>query len=210
MQPEIPRVPLAKRFFDLTLLAVGSVIAIPLMILIAALIAVTAGSPVIFSQERPGLGGKLFRLYKFRSMVERYDAEGRLLPDEKRLLPLGRFLRRFSLDELPELWNVLRGEMSLVGPRPLLPQYLERYTPRQARRHLVLPGFTGWAQINGRNAISWEEKFELDNWYVDHWSLWLDIRILFITLWKVIKGEGVSQPGRATMDEFMGSSQRKY
>ena len=204
-----PHVPLGKRIFDLVLLTVGSVLALPFMAIIALLLLVTAGSPVIFSQLRPGLGGKLFRLYKFRSMKDSRGTDGALLPDEERLFPLGSFLRRFSLDELPELWNVLRGEMSLVGPRPLLPQYLERYSPAQARRHLVLPGFTGWAQINGRNAISWEEKFDLDVWYVDHWSVWLDIRILFITLWKVFSGEGISQPGRATMDEFMGSSNKK-
>lgn len=209
MQAEKPRVPIEKRIFDLALLAIGSVIAIPLMALIAVLLALAAGLPVIFSQERPGLNGKIFRIYKFRTMKDVYDTQGNLLPDEDRLFPLGRLLRRLSLDELPELWNVLRGEMSLVGPRPLLPQYLPRYTARQARRHLVLPGFTGWAQINGRNAISWEEKFELDNWYVDHWSLCLDIRILFITLWKVLSGEGISQPGRATMDEFMGSPKQK-
>ena len=132
-----------------------------------------------------------------------------LLPDEERITELGRFLRRTSLDELPELFNVIKGEMSLVGPRPLLVQYIERYSPEQARRHEVLPGITGWAQVNGRNAITWDEKFRLDIWYVDHWSFWLDIRILLITLWKVLTGEGISQPGRATMDEFMGNGEEK-
>jgi len=134
---------------------------------------------------------------------------GMLLPDEERITELGRFLRRTSLDELPELFNVIKGEMSLVGPRPLLVQYIERYSPEQARRHEVLPGITGWAQVNGRNAITWDEKFRLDVWYVDHWSFWLDIRILLITLWKVLTGEGISQPGRATMDEFMGNGEEK-
>lgn len=139
-------------------------------------------------------------------MREAYDANGNLLPDAQRLTPLGRFLRATSLDELPELFNVLRGEMSLVGPRPLLVAYLERYTPEQMRRHDVLPGITGWAQVNGRNALSWEDKFRLDVWYVDHWSLWLDLKILVLTVWKVLRREGINQPGQATMEEFMGSS----
>jgi lipopolysaccharide/colanic/teichoic acid biosynthesis glycosyltransferase len=138
-------------------------------------------------------------------MTEAHDGEGNLLPDAQRLTPLGRFMRDFSLDELPELFNVLWGEMSLVGPRPLLTQYIERYSPEQARRHAVLPGITGWAQINGRNALTWEEKFHLDLWYVDHWSLWLDIKILLLTIWKVLKREGISQPGHATAEEFKGS-----
>jgi len=160
------------------------------------------GRPVLFRQVRPGLHGKPFMMYKFRTMTEERDAEGRLLPDEKRLTSFGAWLRSWSLDELPELFNVLKGDMSLVGPRPLLMEYLDRYTPEQFRRHEVKPGITGWAQINGRNAISWEEKFKLDVWYVDNWSLWLDMKIIALTFWKVIKREGINQPGHATMEEF--------
>jgi len=163
------------------------------------------GSPVLFRQVRPGYRGRLFELYKFRSMTEARDIQGRLLPDEQRLTRWGRFLRATSLDELPELLNVLRGEMSLIGPRPLLVQYLERYTPEQARRHEVLPGITGWAQVNGRNVLTWEDKFHLDVWYVDHWSFWLDLKILSLTLWKVLTREGISQVGHATAREFVGS-----
>jgi len=164
---------------------------------------------VIFTQERPGLHGRIFKMYKFRTMRDLRDAGGNLLPDEQRLTKLGRFLRSTSLDELPELFNVLKGEMSLVGPRPLLVAYLDRYTPEQARRHEVLPGITGWAQVNGRNAISWEEKFKLDVWYVDHQSFWLDLKILFMTLAKVFKREGISAEGSATAPEFMGSDIKK-
>ena len=181
----------------------------PLMAVLAVLVRVKLGKPVFFTQERPGLHGRIFRLIKFRSMRDAYDHEGKLLPDEQRLTSFGRFLRSSSLDELPELFNVLKGEMSLVGPRPLLVVYLDRYTSDQARRHNVLPGITGWAQVNGRNALSWEDKFKLDVWYVDHQSLWLDIRILFLTLWKAIKREGISAPGSATAPEFMGSPERK-
>ncbi|MCI5119089.1 MAG: sugar transferase, partial [Candidatus Electrothrix sp. LOE1_4_5] len=155
-------------------------------------------------QKRPGLHGKPFRMYKFRTMTDERDAAGNLLSDEQRLVPFGRFLRSTSLDELPELINVLKGEMSLVGPRPLLMEYLDRYTPEQARRHNVLPGITGWDQVNGRNAISWEEKFQLDVWYVDNRSLWLDIKILWTTLLKVFRREGITQEGQATMEEFTG------
>ena len=162
------------------------------------------GTPVLFRQQRPGLGGRPFWLLKFRTMTEARDAAGNLLPDAQRLTGFGRFLRATSLDELPELLNVLKGDMSLVGPRPLLMQYLDRYTPEQARRHEVRPGITGWAQVNGRNAITWEEKFKLDVWYVDNWSLWLDIKIIFMTVWKIFKREGISQPGQATMEEFRG------
>ena len=165
------------------------------------------GSPILFRQQRPGLRGRLFTLYKFRTMTGARDAGGTLLPDAQRLTPFGRFLRSTSLDELPELFNVLKGDMSLVGPRPLLVQYLDRYTPRQARRHEVRPGITGWAQINGRNTLKWEEKFELDVWYVDHESLGLDVRILLLTIWKIFKREGITQPGRATMEEFFGSAE---
>ncbi|MDW8226777.1 MAG: sugar transferase [Anaerolineales bacterium] len=163
------------------------------------------GSPVIFRQQRAGYKGRPFWIYKFRTMTDRTGPDGHLLPDEERLTPLGRFLRSTSLDELPELINVLRGEMSLVGPRPLFVKYLERYSPEQMRRHDVVPGITGWAQVNGRNAISWPEKFALDLWYVDHWSFWLDLKILWMTFWKTLKREGISQPGHATMEEFMGN-----
>jgi lipopolysaccharide/colanic/teichoic acid biosynthesis glycosyltransferase len=199
-----------KRLFDLLVSALLLILLSPLLLILALLVRVKLGRPVLFSQERPGLRGRLFRLYKFRSMRDAYDGAGKPLPDEQRLTPFGRFLRSSSLDELPELFNVLKGEMSLVGPRPLLTTYLERYTPEQARRHEVLPGITGWAQVNGRNALSWEEKFELDVWYVDHQSLWLDIKILFITLWKALKREGINAPGSATAPEFMGTSKPSF
>jgi lipopolysaccharide/colanic/teichoic acid biosynthesis glycosyltransferase len=195
---------LVKRIFDLFAVAIGLLIVFPVLIVLALLTILFHGWPILFKQRRPGYRGIPFTLYKFRTMTDDRDALGNLLPDEKRLTPLGRFLRSTSLDELPELFNVLRGEMSLVGPRPLLMQYLERYSPEQARRHNVLPGITGWAQINGRNAITWEDKFKLDVWYVDHWSFWLDIKILFITLWKVLAREGISQQGYATAEEFWG------
>ncbi len=198
-------VPLSKRIFDLLLTLPGVVVLSPVLLLLAILVRIRMGAPVLFTQQRPGMGGKPFAMYKFRTMNEASDQDGNLLPDAQRLTGLGRFLRAFSLDELPELVNVLRGEMSLVGPRPLLLRYLERYTPGQARRHEVLPGITGWAQVNGRNVLTWEDKFAHDVWYVDHWSLWLDIRILVMTLWKVIRREGISQPGFATAPEFMGS-----
>jgi len=175
------------------------------LVLIALLVWLYHGRPIIFRQLRPGYRTKPFWLFKFRTMTNARDSQGNLLPDKERLTRLGSSLRNFSLDELPELFNVLRGEMSWVGPRPLLMQYLERYTPEQARRHDVLPGITGWAQINGRNVITWEEKFNYDVWYVDHWSFWLDIKILLLTFWKVLKREGISQPGHATAEEFMGS-----
>jgi lipopolysaccharide/colanic/teichoic acid biosynthesis glycosyltransferase len=166
------------------------------------------GSPVLFVQERPGLGGRPFRLVKFRTMRHATAPDGAPLPDADRLTPLGRFLRATSLDELPQLWNVLRGELSLVGPRPLLMQYLARYTPEQARRQDVLPGITGWAQVNGRNALAWDEKLALDVWYVDHWSLGLDLKILVRTLGKVLRRDGISQRGQATMPEFLGTAGR--
>ncbi|RME05840.1 MAG: sugar transferase [Anaerolineae bacterium] len=203
--PPARKIPLSKRIFDLVLTIPALILLFPVMLLIALLVWLAHGWPILFTQVRPGYQGRLFRLYKFRTMNEARDAAGNLLPDEQRLTRLGRFLRSTSLDELPELFNVLRGEMSLVGPRPLLVQYLERYSPEQARRHEVLPGITGWAQINGRNALTWPDKFRLDVWYVDNWSLWLDIKILAITLWKVLKREGISQPGHATAPEFMGN-----
>jgi len=176
------------------------------MTALALLLRFSIGKGIFFCQERPGLRGKPFKIYKFRTMTNSRDTQGRLLPDEKRLTPFGQFLRSASLDELPELFNVLKGEMSMVGPRPLLMQYLGRYTPEQKRRHEVKPGITGWAQINGRNAITWEEKFKLDVWYVDHQSLWLDLKIIALTILKVLKREGIRHPGQATMEEFMGSS----
>jgi len=200
-----PGVPSSKRVFDLVLTILGLILLSPVILIVAVFVRFQHGSPVLFSQVRPGYEGKLFTLRKFRTMTDARDAEGNLLPDDVRLTKLGRFLRASSLDELPEMLNVLKGEMSLVGPRPLLVQYLERYSPEQARRHDVLPGITGWAQINGRNAITWEDKFRLDVWYVDHWSLRLDLKILWQTFAKVIKREGISQPGHATAEEFMGS-----
>jgi len=193
-----------KRLFDLTSSLALLILLSPLLAGIAALARLLLGSPVFVRQLRPGLHGRPFTLLKFRTMTEARDPVGNLLPDEQRLTRLGRFLRRTSLDELPELINVLKGEMSLVGPRPLLMRYLDRYTPEQARRHEVKPGITGWAQINGRNALTWEEKFKLDVWYVDHRSFWLDAKILLLTLWKVLQREGINQPGHATMEEFRG------
>lgn len=201
-----PGIPPAKRLFDLLLTIPGLILVTPLLLLTALLVRLFHGSPVIFQHKRPGYRGEPFTLYKFRTMSNARDPRGNLLPDEARLTPLGKFLRATSLDELPELLNVLKGEMSLIGPRPLLMQYLDRYTPEQARRHDTLPGITGWAQINGRNNLSWEAKFELDVWYVDHWSVGLDIKILALTFWKVLKREGISEPGNATAREFMGTN----
>ncbi len=183
----------------------GLITSMPVLIVLALLVRLLLGAPVLFRQSRPGLHGKPFELYKFRTMTDERDVAGHLLPDEKRLTHLGKFLRNTSMDELPELFNVFKGEMSIVGPRPLLMEYLPLYDARQARRHEVKPGITGWAQVNGRNAISWEEKFQLDVWYVDHWSFWLDIRIIGLTIWKIMKREGINQPGRVTMEEFRGS-----
>ena len=179
-------------------------LALPLLLLMA-LIRRKLGSPVFFTQVRPGMHGKPFKMVKFRSMLSERSTGGELLPDAVRLTPFGRFLRSTSLDELPELWNVLKGDMSLVGPRPLLMEYLPLYSPEQARRHEVRPGITGWAQVNGRNAIAWEDKFKLDVWYVDHCSLWLDIKILWLTVKKVLVREGISAAGEATMGKFTGS-----
>lgn len=195
-----------KRVLDLTLASIALIVLLPLLVLLALLIQFKLGVPILFRQQRPGLHGKPFVLLKFRTMTNVCDSFGNLLPDAERLTPFGRFLRQTSLDELPEFINVLRGEMSLVGPRPLLMEYLDRYTPEQARRHEVLPGITGWTAVNGRNALTWDEKFALDIWYVDHQSLWLDITILAMTVWKVLRREGVTQPGRETPDKFSGSS----
>jgi sugar transferase EpsL len=191
-----------KRVCDVVVSSVALVVLAPLMGLIALLVWYTMGRPVLFRQVRPGLHGKPFGMYKFRTMCDWYDAQGNLLPDAERLTPFGRWLRATSLDELPQLFNVLRGEMSLVGPRPLLMEYMDRYTPAQARRHEVKPGITGWAQIHGRNNLSWEERFQMDVWYVDHWNLWLDFKILWRTLWLVLKREGISAQGHATMPRF--------
>lgn len=196
-----------KRFMDLALALPAMVAAAPFLLVIAGLVRMTLGKPALFRQARPGWRGRSFTLHKFRTMNEARDDLGNLLPDEARMTPLGKFLRRTSLDELPELLDVVKGDMSLVGPRPLLQQYLDRYTPEQARRHEAKPGLTGWAQVNGRNAITWEEKFALDVWYVDHRSFWLDTKIILATLVKVIRGEGISAAGEATMPEFMGTFQ---
>lgn len=195
-----------KRVFDIIASCILLVLFSPVMALTACLIYLTMGSPVLFRQQRPGLYGQPFTLVKFRTMTDARDKTGNLLPDEMRLTRLGALLRSTSLDELPELFNVLKGEMSLVGPRPLKMEYLSLYTPRQARRHEVLPGITGWAQVNGRNSLSWEEKFELDVWYVDNQSFWLDLKILFLTVVKVLKREGISAEGHVTMPKFTGSS----
>lgn len=194
-----------KRFLDIAGALLVLAILCPLLFVIGILVRIKLGSPVIFRQPRAGLNGAAFTIVKFRSMTDARDDGGVLLPDAQRLTRFGRFLRSSSLDELPELLNVLRGEMSLVGPRPLLLKYLPLYSQQQARRHEVRPGITGWAQVNGRNALTWESRFEMDVWYVDHASLTLDIRILMMTLLKVIAREGISQPGQSTMDEFRGS-----
>lgn len=190
---------------DLLVAAMGLLVLSPLLVLVAIAVRLNMGAPVLFRQVRPGYKGRPFTLLKFRTMTDGRDASGRVLPDGARLTALGRWLRRSSLDELPELWNVLQGEMSLVGPRPLLMQYLDRYTPEQARRHEVQPGITGWAQIKGRNALTWEEKFKLDLWYVEHCNFTLDARILACTFWQTLKGAGISRNGHATMPEFHGS-----
>ena len=198
-----------KRLFDLLVTALGLVIILPLMLILSLLVWIFLGIPILFRQLRPGFKGRPFVTYKFRTMTNRTGSDGNLLPDTERLTPFGRFLRSTSLDDLPQLFNVMRGEMSLVGPRPLLMQYLKRYTPEQMRRHDVLPGMTGWAQIHGRNTLDWDEKFRLDVWYVDNWSFWLDLKILFLTPWKVFRREGISQPGHATAEEFKGSGNKE-
>jgi len=194
-----------KRAVDVVFSIIALVISLPIICLISVLIYLTMGRPIFFKQVRPGLYGKPFVLYKFRTMLDLRDQTGKMLPDERRLTSFGRWLRSTSLDELPVLFNVLKGDMSLVGPRPLLMEYLDRYTPEQARRHEVKPGITGWAQINGRNAISWEKKFDLDVWYVDNWNFLLDFKIIFLTILKVLKHDGISADGHATMPEFKGS-----
>ena len=194
-----------KRPFDLLLIFLSLPLMFPIYLFIALLVLIRLDSPVLFRQSRPGLNGNVFDMIKFRTMTNEHDANGVLLPDRDRLTKFGKFLRSTSLDELPSLWSVLKGDMSLVGPRPLLVEYLPLYSERQARRHEVKPGVTGWAQVNGRNAISWEEKFDLDVWYVDNQSIWLDIKILWMTVKKVIVRDGISQNNHVSMDKFKGS-----
>ena len=198
-----------KRIFDLLVSTFLFFIFIPLMALLAVLIRIKIGSPILFIQERPGLHMKTFKLYKFRTMTNRIDSNGVLLPDADRLLSFGKFLRKYSLDELPQLWNVIRGDISLVGPRPLLVEYLPLYTVEQQKRHEVKPGITGWAQINGRNAITWEEKLQLDVWYVKNHTLWLDFKILVMTIKKVIQSEGITQSNHVTIEKFIGSEKKE-
>ena len=195
-----------KRLFDIIASTLGLLILAPVLGILAVLVWIKLGSPVLFRQVRPGLHARPFTIYKFRTMTEETDGSGRLLPDADRLSPFGRFLRRTRLDEMPELWNVLKGDMSLVGPRPLLMEYLDRYTPEQARRHEVRPGITGWAQVNGRNALDWEARLAMDVWYVDHQSFKLDLLILWRTLLNVIKRDGINAPGHVTMPRFTGSA----
>lgn len=198
-------IPFVKRMFDLVVSLIGLLLLSPLLILISIAVILFYGQPVLFRQQRPGYTSKPFFIFKFRTMADEIDSQGILLPDAERLTWLGRFLRATSLDELPELLNVAMGDMSLVGPRPLLMQYLDRYTPQQKRRHEVLPGMTGWAQINGRNTLTWEDKFRYDVWYVDHWTFLFDMKILGLTLWKVLLQEGINQPGHISAGEFMGT-----
>ena len=195
-----------KRIFDLIAASLAILMLWPVIAAVALLVRFRLGAPVLFWQQRPGLHAKPFRICKFRTMLPACDAHGRLLPDENRMTRCGSFLRKFSLDELPQLFNVLKGELSLVGPRPLLMEYLPLYNAGQARRHLVKPGITGWAQVNGRNAISWEEKFRYDVWYVDHQSFWLDMKILWLTLKKVARSEGINHASNATMGKFQGEA----
>ena len=197
--------PLGKRIFDLVSASLGLLVLSPVILLIAILVAIFIGMPILFRQQRPGYKARPFYIYKFRTMTDARDAKGNLLPDAARLTRFGRFLRSLSLDELPELYNILCGDMSLVGPRPLLTDYLPLYSPEQMRRHDVVPGLTGWAQVNGRNAIDWPTRFALDVWYVDHRSFWLDTQIILKTVWKVIKRENVNQPGQATIEYFTGN-----
>ncbi|MEM8675647.1 MAG: sugar transferase [Cyanobacteria bacterium P01_G01_bin.67] len=197
-----------KSLVDRLLSAIMLLILAPFILILAIAIYFNMGGPVIFAQLRGGKNNSTFTFYKFRTMTDEKDSQGKLLPDMKRLTPLGQFLRQTSLDELPQLWNILRGDMSFVGPRPFIAVYLERYTPEQARRHSVTPGITGWAQINGRNSITWEEKFQLDLWYIDHWSLWLDLKILAQTVSKILTKEGVDEDQNTTMTEFMGTSKQ--
>ena len=196
---------LVKKVLDRTVAGLGLIATAPIMAATAAAVAISMGRPVLFRQRRPGLHGQPFEIAKFRTMRDAHDASGAALPDAARLTAVGKLLRSTSLDELPQLWNVLRGQLSLVGPRPLLMQYLPRYDREQARRHDVLPGITGWAQIHGRNEVDWDARFQLDVWYVDHWSLWLDLKILALTALTLVRRDGISRRDHATMYEFMGS-----
>lgn len=196
---------MSKRFFDIVASVAGLILLSPVIAIVAYLIRKRLGSPILFRQVRPGLGGKPFEMIKFRTMRDAFDANGNPLPDSERMTDFGRFLRSSSLDELPELWNVIKGDMSLVGPRPLLMEYLPLYDEVQIRRHDARPGVTGWAQINGRNALSWEEKFKFDVWYVDNQSLWLDLKIILLTIKKVLIRDGISAEGEVTMTRFTGS-----
>ncbi|MBC8336297.1 MAG: sugar transferase [Anaerolineales bacterium] len=202
-----PEIPKGKRLFDLLVAFLALIIFSPVLLIIALLVRIYHGAPILFKQQRPGYKEVPFFIYKFRTMTNRVDAQGNLLPDAKRLTRLGKFLRASSLDEVPEFLNVLRGDLSLVGPRPFLMEYLPLYNAEQMRRHEVLPGITGWAQINGRNNISWPEKFQLDLWYVDHWSFWLDLKILWQTIWKVFKREGINKTDEATTTYFTGNDE---
>lgn len=193
-----------KWSFDRLMAAITLLFFSPFLLAIAIAIYLRIGRPILFSQPRPGQNSCIFTFYKFRTMTNERDVDGNLMPDEQRLTEFGQFLRQSSLDELPQLWNVLKGDMSFVGPRPLIVEYLDRYTPEQARRHRVKPGITGLAQIKGRNAINWEEKFKLDVWYIDHWNLWMDLKILFLTIWKVLRKEGINEEGYTTSQEFRG------
>lgn len=198
--------PASKRLFDLIASALALIVLSPVMGLTALLVRIQLGGPILFRQQRPGYKGRPFHIFKFRTMIDRFAPDGSLLPDSERLTRFGRALRSTSLDELPELFNILRGEMSVVGPRPLLMEYLPLYSAEQARRHDMPPGLTGWAQVNGRNALSWQDKFRLDVWYVDHWSFWLDLKIIFLTLVKVFQREGITQEGQATAEKFTGNN----
>lgn len=201
-----PGIPVSKRIFDFIATSLGLILISPILLILSLGIWISLGSPIIFRQKRPGYLSMPFWIYKFRTMTDKRGENGYLLPDAERITPFGHFLRTTSLDELPELLNIIRGEMSLVGPRPLLMDYLTRYSSEQIRRHDVLPGISGWAQIHGRNLITWEDKFRYDVWYVDNWTFWLDIKILSITFWKVLKREGINQPGHATAEEFLGEN----
>jgi sugar transferase EpsL len=196
--------PFSKRLFDLTFSFLALVILSPVIFVTAILVRTFLGTPILFKQQRPGYKGRPFHIYKFRSMLDGFAEDGKPLPDSERLTHFGRLLRSLSLDEFPELFNILRGEMSFVGPRPLLMEYLSLYSPEQARRHDMVPGLTGWAQVNGRNAVDWATRFKLDVWYVDNWSFWLDIRIILMTVWKALLREGIHQEGQATMEHFKG------
>ena len=198
--------PFSKRLFDLLTSALALIVLSPVLALTALLVRIQLGGPILFRQQRPGYKGRPFHIFKFRTMIDRFAPDGSLLPDAERLTRFGRVLRSTSLDELPELFNILRGEMSVVGPRPLLMEYLPLYSAEQARRHDMPPGLTGWAQVHGRNALSWQDKFRLDVWYVDHWSFWLDLKIIFLTLVKVFQREGITQEGRATAEKFTGNN----